>query len=344
MSAGSGTTITGNSLGQDNDNKNAHSAARGVLPAQFRWKSTPPVILPISDATHELVSVKDPTVVRYNDRWHVYASAVSRSGVYNMVYASFADWCDAPAAAFYHMDQTAGFDTYVAAPQVFYFSPQKKWYLVFQSGPPMFSTSADLSDPSSWSAPAPFFATTPSIVTQNTGWLDFWVICDEKYCYLFFSDDGGRWYRSKTAIGSFPMGFDDPVIVMQDPEAGRLYEACNVYKLQGSNQYLALIEAFDSTSDYQRYFRSWTATSLDGPWTLLNDDGTAPFAGKANVTFTGPAWSSHISHGEMLRVGYDETMTIDASKLQYLYQGVAPETDTSDYNSIPWKIGLLTAQ
>jgi hypothetical protein len=32
------------------------------------------------------------------------------------------------------------------------------------------------------------------------------------------------------------------------------------------------------------------------------------------------------------------------SKLQRLYQGFDPAADTSDYNKIPWKIGLLTAQ
>ena len=93
------------------------------------------------------VAVKDPTVVRYKDRWHVFASSVARGGIYGMVYTSFADWSDAPKAPLYYMDNTRGFKTYVAAPQVFYFTPQKKWYLVYQSGPPMFSTADDSGDP-----------------------------------------------------------------------------------------------------------------------------------------------------------------------------------------------------
>jgi endo-1,4-beta-xylanase len=39
-------------------------------------------------------------------------------------------------------------------------------------------------------------ANEPAIVTQNKGsggWIDFWVICDTANCYLFFSDDNGRW-------------------------------------------------------------------------------------------------------------------------------------------------------
>jgi endo-1,4-beta-xylanase len=240
------------------------------------------------------------------------------------------------------MDNTRGFKTYVAAPQLFYFTPQKKWYLVYQSGPPMFSTADDPGDPSKWTEPSSFFARTPAIVDANGGWLDFWVICDAQHCHLFFSNDKGRWYKSKTTVDKFPYGMSEPAVVMQDAEAGRLFEACNVYKIGGTNKYLALIEAFDSTSNYQRYFRSWTADSLEGPWTVLHDDATSPFAGKANVTFDGPAWTDNISHGEMIRAGHDETMTIDGSQLRYLYQGFAPSANTSDYNAIPWQLGLLT--
>jgi endo-1,4-beta-xylanase len=312
------------------------------LPSSFSWTSSGPLIVPKSDGKHDLVAVKDPTIVRYGDRWHVYASSVARGGIYGMVYTSFADWADAPKASFYYMSNTPGFDTYVAAPQLFYFTPKKEWYLVFQSGPPMYSTSADPGDPTKWTTPLPFYTTTPSIVEDNGGWLDFWVICDAQFCHLFFSNDHGRWYKSKTPIEKFPRGFGKPVVVMEDPEAGRLFEACNVYKIDGTDKYLALIEAFDKTSSYHRYFRSWTADSLEGPWTVLHDDGSAPFAGKQNVSFDGTPWSDDISHGEMIRAGYDETMVIDGKKLHYLYQGFAPGTNTSNYNAIPWQLGLLT--
>ena len=312
------------------------------LPAAFSWTSSAPIIVPRSDATPDLVAVKDPTVVRYNDRWHVYATSVGRGGIYGMVYLSFGDWSEAPQAPLYYMSNTRGFNTYVAAPQLFYFTPQKKWYLVFQSGPPMFSTADDPAEPAKWTEPAPFFARTPGIVEKNGGWLDFWVICDDRLCHLFFSNDHGRWYRSQTPIDKFPYGLSDPVVVMQDAEAGRMFEACNVYKINGTNKYLALIEAFDATSEFRRYFRSWTADSLEGPWTVLHDDATSPFAGERNVTFEGAPWSRDISHGEMVRAGYDETMAIDGAKLRYLYQGFDPSATASNYNAIPWKLGLLT--
>jgi endo-1,4-beta-xylanase len=312
------------------------------LPNGFAWTSTAPIIVPKSDAKHDLVAVKDPTVVRYHDRWHVYASSVARGGIYGMVYTSFADWSEAPKADLYYMDNTPGFNTYVAAPQLFYFAPKNQWYLIFQSGPPMFSTAPDPGDPTQWAPPQPFYPRTPKVIDDHGGWLDFWVICDAQFCHLFFSNDHGRWYKSKTPIDKFPRGFGEPVVVMDDPEAGRVFEACNVYKLDGSNQYLALIEAFDKSSGFKRYFRSWTADSLEGPWQVLHDDGTAPFAGKQNVSFAGAPWSDDISHGEMVRSGHDQTMAVDGSKLQYLYQGFAPGSDTSNYNAIPWQLGLLT--
>jgi endo-1,4-beta-xylanase len=315
------------------------------LATSLHWNTpSTPLIAPLSDATHDLRAVKDPSVVRFNDRWHVYASSVSTAGAYSLVYTSFSDWSEASTAPFYYMDKTPGFNTYVAAPELFYFAPKKKWFLVFQSGPPMYSMADDPSDPSKWSPPAPFFSTTPAIITQNGGgWLDFWVICDDAACHLFFSNNQGLWYKSKTALGDFPSGFGEPVVVMQDANAGRLFEASNVYKLNGKNQYLALIEAFDQTSNNRRYFRSWVADSLEGPWLSWQGAGSFPFAGARNVAFDGTPWTEDISHGEMVRAGYDQTLTVEPCGMRYLFQGTDPNADNGgDYNKIPWHLGLLT--
>jgi endo-1,4-beta-xylanase len=319
------------------------AAARAEVPHDLAWSASAPILVAKSDAEHDLVSIKDPTIVRFNERYHVYATTAARGGKWSMVYTSFRDFREAPAAPLYYMDRTPGFGGYVAAPQLFYFTPQQKWYLVYQSGPPMFSTADDPGTPSQWTPPAPFFQATPSIIEKNGGWLDFWVICDAKACHLFFSDDKGRFYRSSTSASQFPRGFSEPIVVMEDPEAGRLYEACNVYKLP-SGQYLTLIEALDRSSSSRRYFRSWTATSLDGPWTVVHDDATAPFAGERNVTFDGEPWTRDISHGELLRAGYDETMLIDPSSFTYLFQGYPPGHDPADYAAIPWSLGLLESK
>lgn len=314
------------------------------LAQSIAWSGTAPLIAPISDATHDLVAVKDPTVVQFNGQWLFYASSVSSAGAYSIVYTTFSDWSQASSAPMYYLDQTAGFGGYVAAPQLFYFRPQGKWYLVYQAGPPMYSTTSDPTDPTSWTAPAPFFSATPPTVAQYGGnWLDFWVICDDTNCHLFFSDNHGRWYDSETPIGQFPNGFGDPVVALQDATAGRLFEASNVYKMDGTSQYLALIEAFDQTSDNHRYFRSWVADSLEGPWLPWQASGSFPFAGQENVTFQGSPWTNDISHGEAIRSGYDETLTISPCHLRYIFQGDDPTADAGgDYNKIPWRLGLLT--
>jgi endo-1,4-beta-xylanase len=43
----------------------------------LHWKSTGVLLKPVSDETHNLVSVKDPTVVRYDNKWHVYATTAN---------------------------------------------------------------------------------------------------------------------------------------------------------------------------------------------------------------------------------------------------------------------------
>jgi hypothetical protein len=306
-------------------------------PGPFAWSSTAPLISAIPDASHPIIAVKDPSVVFFNNLWHVYATTTDGAG-WNMQYINFPTWQQAAAATPYYMDQTAGFPGYRAAPEVFFFRPQNKWYLIFQSGPPTYSTNADLSQPGNWTPPQNFFASQPANVAN---WLDFWVICDSANCYLFFSDDGGGFYRSQTTIQNFPNGFSAPVLVMKSANAFDLFEASCTYNLQGLNQYLTIIEAIDGSG--RRYFRSFVANQLNGDFTPNPNANTSaqPFAGINNVTFDPGVtpWTTDISHGEMIRVGYDETLTLDPANLQFLYQGTS--SHPQNYIDIPWQLGLL---
>lgn len=42
----------------------------------LKWKSSGVLVNPVSDETHEIVSVKDPTVVQHDGLWHIYATTV----------------------------------------------------------------------------------------------------------------------------------------------------------------------------------------------------------------------------------------------------------------------------
>ncbi|HTN39759.1 MAG TPA: non-reducing end alpha-L-arabinofuranosidase family hydrolase [Asticcacaulis sp.] len=322
------------------------SASAGLCaPAEdFHWTSSPPLIVPPADPTQALYGVKDPSIVYANGKYHVFMTTAGAKG-WGLAYTSFKDWAHAPAAPVVMLDTRSGIGAgYHAAPEVFYFAPQKLWYLIFQSGPPFYSTTTNIDDPTSWTAAKPFFNADPDVIKEATGkaeWLDFWVICDDYKCFLFNTDDGGRFYRSETGIDEFPNGFRNTTRIMDAANRDDVFEASNTYRLQGTDSYITLIEAIGPKG---RYFRVWKSDRLDGNWESL---GTAPmnrFAGADNVSFPGAAWSEGISHGELVRAGFDQTLTIDPCKpLQFLYQGLDPDTHEKDYIKLPYRLGVITA-
>ncbi|MGB2568700.1 non-reducing end alpha-L-arabinofuranosidase family hydrolase [Micromonospora citrea] len=312
----------------------------GSLPSSFRWSSSGSLIGPKADG-RGIAGIKDPSVVYHDGRYHVFASTAKSSG-YNLVYLNFTDWSQASSATFHYLDQSPIGAGYRAAPEVFYFAPHKLWYLVYQTGNASYSTNPDIGNPNGWSAPKHFYSGMPEIIRQNIGngyWVDMWVICDSVNCHLFSSDDNGHLYRSQTSVANFPNGMSQPVIAMQDADRNRLFEAANVYKVAGSDTWLLIHEAIGS--DGRRWFRSWTAGNIAGPWRALADTEANPFARANNVTFPAGAWTRDISHGEMIRTQTDQTLTISPCTMRYVYQGLDPNAG-GDYNSLPWRLGLLT--
>lgn len=307
----------------------------------FRWRSSDQLIAPRPGDGYS--ALKDPTIVQVDGRYQVLLTTVSARG-WHMGQLTFEQWADAPAAPVFDLATSAIGPGYRAAPQVFFFEPQGLWYMVYQVGPPAYSTTADIDDPSSWSAPKPFFEETPDAIKATTGeeaWLDFWVICDTTDCYLFNTDDHGGLFRSRTSIDRFPEGFGETTLVMKEARDD-LFEASMHYRIAGTDQYLTLVEAIGPEG---RYFRAWTSDRLDGDWTPL---GSAPrnlFAGADNVTFDGEPWSLGVSHGELIRDGVDQTLTIDPClPLRFLYQGLEPHAPDTPYIELPYRLGLLTAE
>jgi endo-1,4-beta-xylanase len=317
--------------------------AEDGLPSSFRWHSSGVLISPKSDATHNLIAIKDPSVVFFRDRWLVYATSVNSAGNYSMVFTSFSNFSRAGAASQFYLDKSSIGPGYRAAPQLFFFAPQDKWYLVYQTGAGgSFSTADDPRRPAMWSAPRNFYSAMPDIIRQNIGngfWVDFKVICDRVNCYLFSSDDNGHLYRSQTTVADFPNGFGNTVIALSDPNRFQVFEASNIYRVENSHTYLLLVEAIGS--DGRREYRSWTSSSLAGSWTGLANTESNPFIRSNNVTFETTPWTRDFSHGEMVRDGIDQTLTIDSHHLRYLYQGLSPSA-SGPYNLLPWRLGLLT--
>ena len=177
------------------------------VPTSFAWNSTGVLLSPVSDATHNLTAIKDPSVVYFDNKWHVFASSVNSAGTYSVVYMSFPDWDHTADATFDYLDTASGLSA--TKPRRRSSTSRRRTSGTWSTRPGRPATR-----PTTTSTTRPggrrlqnFYAAEPDTVRINKGtggWLDFWVICDDASCFLFFSDDFGHWYRSQTTIDQFP--------------------------------------------------------------------------------------------------------------------------------------------
>jgi hypothetical protein len=260
---------------------------------------------PLAQPGNGWLSLKDFTTTTYNGKHLVYAT-YSDGNWHSMGFSPFTNWSDMASAGQTAMNSSA------VAPKLFYLSTKNIWVLASNGWgtqwPFVYRTSSDPTNPNGWSAPQPLF--TGSLPVG--GPIDPTLIADGQNMHLFFANDKGGIFRSTMPIGNFPSSFGSSYqTVMTDTEKNRV-------------------------------FRSFTASRRDGEWTPQAATESNPFAGKAN---SGATWTRSISHGDLVRNNPDQTMTVDPCNLQFLYQGVDPNTPSNTpYERIPYRPGLLTLQ
>lgn len=311
----------------------------------FRWRVGPPLLeidfsrLPPSPE-HEWLAIKDPSVVHYQDRWHLFCTLRKNKegdGRIRIGYLSFDDWSEARRADWHVLELTPG---YHGAPQIFYFEPQRKWYLIYQAEDqtrglkygPCFSTNEDISNPAKWTLPEPLY-----VVKEGAkAGLDFWVICDAAKAHLFFTTLNGHMWRAETSLNEFPdKGWSDPKVVLR----ADIFEASHTYRLKGRDQFFTIVEA---QSGKRRYFKGYIADRLDGEWRPLADSRDKPLVSPRNVVNQRSSWATSYSHGEFIRAGANQMLEIDPDNLQLLFQGANDEEyQRGNYGQIPWRLGML---
>lgn len=296
------------------------------------WKAGPAIMGPGRPGAFDNIAVKDPTIVRYDGYWHIFYTAAGDEG-FSIGYSAAPTFEELDAAPRHNLDYLKGAN-YAAAPQVFYFTPEEQWYLIYQTQEsnyqPVYSTTRDIFDPSSWSAPKPL------VTKDDRGkWIDFWVICDDENAYLFYTRKQVDVMVMSTPLDQFPEGFSSPVLAYSP-----IHEATAIYKVAGRDEYHLLYEEREDIATNKRKFGLATAPALSGPWALASDAYSA--GGLLEWPEGATAWTDQVSHGEMIRTGYDEKLEYDPVKSRFLIQGFITAASDENYDNLPWRLGIIT--
>jgi endo-1,4-beta-xylanase len=337
--------------------------------ANIHWVVKGEVLAADPENPLENVAVKDPTMLFYGGRYHLFYTAKSKSqGARGDVYGIGCGYRSAESieglgsAPRISVDAMAG--TPVIAPQVFYFEPQQRWYLVAHTPAPgsglnklepVCLTNPDIMDPEGWSE-ARVIKTGK---TDEGFWIDFWVICDDLHAYLFYADQTGKLFRLQCAIDDFPEGFTacSPELAlevnrMDQPDGWRFFEAAHIYHVASADLYLALLEGayahpsrMGDVDSRNRFVFGMVADSLNGEWRRLENDENTFLADARNISYGDgqPVSFTQVSHPELIRSGYDQRLEIESFKMKMLFQtfdgSVVP--DNYNYNALPWRLMLM---
>ena len=102
----------------------ADTSVDALRSGRFKWTASEPLVSPAHRPDDPCYSVKDPSIVRFDNRWHLFCTIRGQKRTHQIEYLSFDDWKNANTATRHLLAVTNG---YYCAPQVFYFEPHRKW-------------------------------------------------------------------------------------------------------------------------------------------------------------------------------------------------------------------------
>lgn len=282
------------------------------------WKVGDRFFLKGNPGDFDGVSVKDPSIVFSDGKWHLFYTGKD-SSKWRMGYATAPTIAELKTAKRTYLSALNG-GSYFCAPQVFYHSTKRTWFLIYQSSlGATYSTNTDINNPNGWSS---------GTAMGFTDGIDFWCISDDTKVYCFYSaQNGTRYIRSRfTKKEDFPFKWSEPVVT-----ATETFEACHIYKNKTDSNYYMMVE------DINRHFELWQTSNLGGTWAKASEK----WAAKSNLTESGEHWTDQVSHGEIIRSGVNERCEIDdINKCEVLIQGVV-SGNYPNYGLIPYDLGLI---
>ncbi len=294
------------------------------------WQASGVALSPGETGTFDEMAVKDPSVVFFEGRWHVFYTARG-GGEYTTGYVSALAMNDLNTAPRHELKQIRGRSSrYACAPQVFFFEPQGLWYLICQTRDanyqPVYSTTKTISRPESWSTPKVLAAKD-----EEAKWIDFWVICDKDAAHLFYTRNHREVVVRTTSLDAFPGGWSDGRVVFDG-----VHEAVHVYKVKDHNEYRMIYEL---NGQGVRSFGLARASRLAGPWEKVTDT----YAAGPQLSYVSDEvrWTDMVSHGEMVRAGYDQRLEYDASNPVMLIQGRRDNAGDTPYPDLSWSLGAI---
>jgi hypothetical protein len=287
------------------------------------WFVDDPILFRARAEPYDHYAVKDPTIVFSGGRYHMFYTGANASGGWQMLYSSATTLTGFRTAAHIYLSSIG--ESYFAAPEVFYFEPHSRWYLVYQDGTfgAAYATTTNIADPNSWSGPQSFG------ISGNLGW-DYYVICDTSNCYMYNtpSDGSGRIFRRQTTLANFPTGWGASSVSLTDT-----FEGVNVYRSLADNTYYLVVEDLKDN----RYYELWSSSSAGGPWTKVAEK----WAFRGNLMYNGTRWTDNVSHGEFIRAGVNQRLEInDINRVDFLIQGTL-QLSCCPYQQIPWDLGMI---